>query len=382
MAKPDTSRIDSLEAIMADKRKHESYLAKLEEKRASTPAHVFNRLRDEYITKLTDLQVRAAMEAESLSEGLKADEAAVAEIEARLAAVTEERIEGELRAEVGEYDPKDWGKKLEALNASIAKIEQERSTKVAAFERTRALLVEARGAATPVEPPPPAVPAAPEPVAAPVVTAPTAAPTAAPAAAAPVAPRVSAPTPGRPSEIPPSPAPPPPPVRQTPMGQPAPAAAAAPVIEAPSVPAPAAPPPAPAAPAAAEPPRVSTPPKGQPLAGSPSFDELAFLNSVVGRNSAQVKADDAAPAANAPRVSGDARPMNTPAPVPPVAPPAPRSTTNTRPTQGDETSSGPLGRPTPRTSQAIKTLKCQECGTLNYPTEWYCERCGGELAAL
>ena len=29
-----------------------------------------------------------------------------------------------------------------------------------------------------------------------------------------------------------------------------------------------------------------------------------------------------------------------------------------------------------------KTLKCQECGTLNYPTEWYCERCGGELAAL
>ena len=32
-------------------------------------------------------------------------------------------------------------------------------------------------------------------------------------------------------------------------------------------------------------------------------------------------------------------------------------------------------------SQA-KTLKCQECGTMNYPTEWYCERCGGELAAL
>lgn len=33
------------------------------------------------------------------------------------------------------------------------------------------------------------------------------------------------------------------------------------------------------------------------------------------------------------------------------------------------------------TSQ-VKTLKCQECGTMNYPTEWYCERCGGELAAL
>jgi hypothetical protein len=31
---------------------------------------------------------------------------------------------------------------------------------------------------------------------------------------------------------------------------------------------------------------------------------------------------------------------------------------------------------------ARKTLKCPECGTANYPTEWYCERCGGELATM
>ena len=29
-----------------------------------------------------------------------------------------------------------------------------------------------------------------------------------------------------------------------------------------------------------------------------------------------------------------------------------------------------------------KTLKCPECGTMNLPTEWYCEQCGAELAAL
>ena len=29
-----------------------------------------------------------------------------------------------------------------------------------------------------------------------------------------------------------------------------------------------------------------------------------------------------------------------------------------------------------------KTLKCGECGSLNRPTEWYCERCGAELAAV
>lgn len=33
-------------------------------------------------------------------------------------------------------------------------------------------------------------------------------------------------------------------------------------------------------------------------------------------------------------------------------------------------------------AEQVKTLKCQECGNMNYATEWYCERCGGELAAM
>lgn len=32
--------------------------------------------------------------------------------------------------------------------------------------------------------------------------------------------------------------------------------------------------------------------------------------------------------------------------------------------------------------EKVKTLKCQQCGVMNYPTEWYCEKCGGELAEL
>jgi hypothetical protein len=33
-------------------------------------------------------------------------------------------------------------------------------------------------------------------------------------------------------------------------------------------------------------------------------------------------------------------------------------------------------------SEQHKTLKCPECGAANYPTEWYCERCGGDLATM
>jgi hypothetical protein len=54
------------------------------------------------------------------------------------------------------------------------------------------------------------------------------------------------------------------------------------------------------------------------------------------------------------------------------------------------TDSGTAGTSTPASSTGrggaqadqTKTLRCTECGTMNFPTEWYCERCGGELAAF
>jgi hypothetical protein len=33
-------------------------------------------------------------------------------------------------------------------------------------------------------------------------------------------------------------------------------------------------------------------------------------------------------------------------------------------------------------AEVEKTLRCRECGTMNLATEWYCENCGGELAAV
>ena len=47
---------------------------------------------------------------------------------------------------------------------------------------------------------------------------------------------------------------------------------------------------------------------------------------------------------------------------------------------GDNGEAAPAARP--GAASNAKTLKCGECGTLNRPTEWYCERCGAELAAL
>lgn len=98
------------------------------------------------------------------------------------------------------------------------------------------------------------------------------------------------------------------------------------------------------------------------------IDELDFLKSVAPEGGA---AAGAAPERKASTRAAEAPAKRTSQPtaaVPePVAEPIPAPV---RP----EVAKADAGAP--------KTLKCAECGTMNRPTEWYCERCGAELAAL
>ncbi|MBL8986454.1 MAG: hypothetical protein JNJ80_09290 [Gemmatimonadetes bacterium] len=97
-----------------------------------------------------------------------------------------------------------------------------------------------------------------------------------------------------------------------------------------------------------------------------------------------------------PRESGPARTIPFPAtaakePAPPAPAPVDEltflksMTLDPRNAGGQATSASaatevkPTERPAPTVA---KTLKCGECGALNRPTEWYCERCGAELAAV
>ena len=102
----------------------------------------------------------------------------------------------------------------------------------------------------------------------------------------------------------------------------------------------------------AEPPEVQSPrltQKPQPEPAAP-VDELAFLKSV---------SDDESRPARRPSNPGMAAPTLTSAPP--------------------QTSAPAVGK---AAAAVAKTLKCGECGTLNRPTEWYCERCGAELAGV
>ena len=81
-----------------------------------------------------------------------------------------------------------------------------------------------------------------------------------------------------------------------------------------------------------------------------------------------------APATPAPAAgAGKAAPAPAPAP-------APAAPTEKKP--ATDTPDNALGLRSSDVAEQPKTLKCNECGTMNYASEWYCERCGGELAQI
>jgi hypothetical protein len=121
-----------------------------------------------------------------------------------------------------------------------------------------------------------------------------------------------------------------------------------------------------------------------------AFDDLAFLKSIV-----EPTAPSASAPATPPSGAGSTRPIprgeESRLSTPGRGLAALRSLLGTddraagaRPTGGDEPlrASGSGQRDDAAPATGAKTLRCGECGTLNYPTEWYCERCGGELATM
>jgi hypothetical protein len=102
------------------------------------------------------------------------------------------------------------------------------------------------------------------------------------------------------------------------------------------------------------------------------IDELAFLKSVTDDDKRGIGSPGPTPtirrsgAQFQPAEPTPARPSSTPTPTSPA--PSPSSVAAT-PSNNDD-------------PEPVRTLKCRECGTMNLPTEWYCESCGAELAAL
>ena len=371
----DDSSLTLVESLMAERRKYEQWLAALEARRTSTPDRVFTRVHADYHDRLEAV----VEQLKEHTEGLRAE---LASLTLRLSAIEEEqqqrrdeRAEAELRAHVGELTPGAWeqvageaDRSIEGLTAKHAELETE-------LRKTRELLSEAE------RPTPPR-------------TAPAVKQAPAEAAAAPAPARVE---PKR-EEAPPR-------VQAAP---PAPAPAAAPVRAAQEPPRAAAAPPTNEVPAELPPQVIAaearlteaaerldadvTPPPTQRadasrLSGETAgtFDELAFLSSVVDTPAGVVDVPPAdRPDERARRDSFAQRASDED--IVNLANDPDATLHGSGRTVGSPLAMNVSGNIPivikDKSSEAAKSLKCGECGAMNYPTEWYCERCGAELASL
>lgn len=325
VAKPGRSQ-DALQQLLEERKRFEQWLATLESKRASTPEHVYNRVRSDYEQRLATVR-------EQLAERTGEIRSAVAGLKERLKQATEQETarvdemhEAELRAVVGEFTPEQWELRKREVELDLKRFADEKK-KISDELNQLLLIIEqttANGGDADSELPAWArqpTPVAPAPAFTPSVPAPALEPPPV-AQAQPDATRVRSKTPAR-SRAAMHTAEPAPPVE-----------ADQPTIGIESL-----------APADGLPAQVKEPPK-EP-AKEPAKEPTKHAEPQ--ETAAQQQAKSEARAA--------AHSKRSKAPTFSPAQPDPRRETE-------------------------KTLKCGECGAMNYPTEWYCESCGGELSAL
>ncbi len=411
--------IEAVRALVAERQRYDEWLAALEAKRAETPARVFERVHGDYVARRTGVLTQLRAHVGALAAFGGEIEQRLRDLEGRLSALEEELAEGMLRNLVGEYDHERWEGVREDIEVRIGTLGEERGTLLAEVEDVRALLASARvepraepavgatvatlapppagspsrsdkqpsdPAAAPargVEPQPPLVASVPTPVVTlslaptPLVASPAEEQR---AAAEPEAPVLDIDVPGMADT--------PVPAAARHEGVRADVAALFNTSSSAAVPAPERS--APAAPSAAP---IATPAlSAEAAAQQAEVDRaLAMFGSATRPADAQFvqSLQGIEPEHDTRRERSTA--TVTPKPAPKAADPfddlaflrsvidpngAPES-----PPPG----AGPFSSAAPTTAASAepqKTLRCTECSTMNLPTEWYCERCGGELAAF
>jgi hypothetical protein len=314
--------LENVAALILERQRIENWLATLDARKASTPDHVYLRVRGDYAARLKAIT-------EQLMAGSAALKAHVDQIGARLTQFGTEaqrlrdiRAESELRMQVGELSVADWNAKARECDEGVARLTEAQTQARAMLAQAREILAMVSGQANG------GVPST---------------------SSSTSSPRIS-----RPMNL------------------------------------------------DQFKPDAGTPRPPTPSAGNAGMDELAFLNSVVGNQPPGVQPPSVQPpptgsveleTEGAPdlaetllnrvnertngnlREDGDADSL-----LKGVGTPKPGNTQN--PLAANVTESNPIVLKPQGGPERHKTLKCQECATMNYPTEWYCERCGAELAAV
>lgn len=315
------SPMEAVSRLVEERGKYEQWLEELEAKKDSTPPKVFDRVRHDYLARLQTVMDELKEHTATLQEHAANLVAKLRELEAKEQAITDELAETELRAQVGEITEAEWEATSRKAQREVAKLKENQELIADELIRIRDILSDDDDEDVDEEDEP----------------------------------RTSADFdeleflksvvgPGSTAETP---------AAKRTASRPAPPAAP------PAQPVPAAP--KPATPASA--PAV----RRTPSAGSPAAPKASEVSLTSNAPTAPI-----APSGGTPTPGSAPAARQAPAPAPPAE--------QKRPAEAARPDNALGLRSSDVTND--KTLKCAECGSMNYPSEWYCERCGAELAQI
>ncbi len=348
--------IDEVRALVAERHRFDEWLTALDSRRADTPSHVYERVHGDYVARRDQVMAQLHNHVPGL-EALLADlDARATDMALRSRAEEDERAEAMLRHAVGEYDNDKWDEVRNRVESALETIGGERQALDEQRDDVRGLLESARPAAAAIE----------------EVEVELAAPEAAESMI-----ELAEEPQGREAETSPG---------GTPDWLGAMTPADVPVLPADEHSSTGA--------SAADPfggmsdPELTDPNKtaeheriverphvwGQRGSGTSAAAHDADHQE---HDSVDVFGDASSSAPNKVARGADAAPESTPE----AAPNAFDELAFLRSVIDPQTQNPQVPR-SAGSGEAQKTLRCTECGTMNLPTEWYCERCGGELAAF
>ncbi len=318
MTKAKTNALEALRALIAERQQYEQWITTLESKRENTPAHVFDRVQSDYNTRLSRVMTDIKGHAEELQLSISALSSRLVEVARDEDTRRDALQEAELRATVGEYEPQQWEQLRGEAERGLERVAADRASLDGQLTELRSIQKLSEVGSTG---------------------------NVADVAIAPAAtsePADTAPLPDQRVEM---------------------AAAVPSTVES------------------------SLSAQTQPEAVRDQ-QHLPLEQSAESRESQSVPEPPAPKQPEAGNQAAGQSPNPTPAPAADSVTAAPASAPAAAPQRMRTGKTPPFGsqaaRPKPPESRVdkSKTLMCPECGTANYPTEWYCERCGGELATM
>ncbi len=136
--------IEEVRALVTERQRYDDWLVALDERRAETPVRVFERVQNDYSARRRDVINRLREHVGGLAR-LNTDlDKRLASLASRLDTLEDERAEAMLRTAVGEFDSSRWEQVRQDVEAQIAQLAEERMALQAEGDEARTLLTSAR----------------------------------------------------------------------------------------------------------------------------------------------------------------------------------------------------------------------------------------------